>query len=300
MPIWFIFALLAPMIWAVVNHIDKYVISRYAENKKPESLVIFSALISGVAALLIYFFIPLEKISLPQELWAIIAGMLFVFGYIPYMYGLKEEEVSIVAPLYQMITPISYIIGAIFLHESLSGKQMLASGLILGGSILLTLNLKKLAWKSRVFNLMLFSCFVISLNAIIFKIIGLESSFWTVSFWEYLGALIFGLIVLSIPSYRKDFRNFVKEGGQKIVSLNVFSETLNVVGRLFFNSALLLAPVALVYAVSGTQPFFILLYGLLIYLFIPKFGKEDFTRKSLFLKFVAIILMIVGSALLFL
>jgi drug/metabolite transporter (DMT)-like permease len=300
MPIWFIFALAAPMTWALVNHIDKYIISSYAQNKKPEALVVFSALISGLASVLIYFFIPLIHISSTQALFAVFAGILFVSAYIPYMYALQQDEVSIVAPLYQMIAPLSYIMGAIFLHESLSGKQIFASLLIVLGSMLLTLNFdKKLVWKGRIFKLMFFSSLMLASNTVIFKLIGLKSSFWTVSFWEYLGAFIFGLITLCIPVYRRDFRDFVWAGGKKIVSINILSEGLNVSARLFFNFAALLSPIALIYVVNSTQPLFIFLYGFLLFIFFPKISKGDFSHKAFLVKLSAIFIMIIGSALLF-
>lgn len=297
---WFFIALAAPMIWAVVNHIDKYVIARYAENKKPEALVIFSSLAAGLAAILIIVFIPIQKLSTLQIFASILAGVIFVASYIPYMYALKEDEVSVVAPLWQMIAPISYILGAIFLHEFLSLKQIFAGLLIVVGAVLMTIDFNKFNWKGRIFKLMFLSSFLLASNTLIFKIIGLESSFWTVSFWEYLGAFIFGLILLSFSLYRTDFKSFLKEGGRKIVFLNIVAESFNVVARLAFNFAALIAPIALVYALNGTQPLFVFLYGLILFLFLPKIEAENFSRKYFLLKLLAIIIMIFGSMMLFL
>ncbi len=297
---WFLFALAAPMIWAVVNHIDKYVVARYSENKKPEALVIFSSLTAGLACILIIIFAPIQKISIFQIATSIIAGMIFIASYIPYMYALKEDEVSVVAPLWQMIVPISYFFGAILLQEHLSLKQILAGVLIIIGAVLMTIDFSKFTWKGRIFKLMFFSSFLIASNTVIFKVIGLESSFWTVSFWEYLGAFIFGVIILCFPVYRNDFKSFLKEGGRKIVSLNIFAESMNIVGRLFFNFAALISPIALVYILNGTQPLFIFLYGFILFLFFPKVEAGNFSKKHFLMKFSAIVVMILGSTLLFL
>lgn len=296
---WFIYALAAPMIWAAINHIDKYVISRYAEKRKPETLVVFSCLTSGIAALLIFCFAPIVHATLYQALGGILAGILFIAGYIPYMYALQEDEVSIVAPLWQLVALISYIFGAALLHEVLSLHQIFAGFLIIAGAVLMTLNFEKFAWKGRVFKLMFLASLLIALNTVIFKIIGLESSFWTASLWEYIGAFVFGIILLSFPTYRLDFKNFVKEGGRVLVPLNIFAESMNVFARLFFNFAALLGPIALVYVVSGTQPLFIFIYGLILVTFFPKIQSENFSRSALLLKLTAILIMILGSALLF-
>ncbi len=297
---WFFIALAAPLIWAVVNHIDKYVISRYAENKKPEALVIFSSLTAGLAAVLISIFAPIQNLSILNILVVAFAGVIFVASYIPYMYALKEDEVSIVAPLWQMIAPISYVLGAVFLREYLPLKQVLAGLLIVAGAVLMTIDFKKFVWKGRIFKLMFLSSFLLASNTLIFKIIGLESSFWTVSLWEYVGAFVFGIVLLCFSSYRADFGSFLKEGGKKIVFLNILAESINVIARLFFNFAALVAPIVLVYVLNGTQPLFIFLYGLILFFFFPKIEAENFSKTHFMLKLLAIIIMILGSTLLFL
>ncbi len=299
MPIWFVYAISAPLVWAIVNHIDKYVVSQYAPNKRPEALIVFCSLISGVTTLFIFSFAPIQAVAWSQAVWAVFAGMLFVAAYIPYLYALQEGETSVVAPLYQMIIPVSYFLGVLLLHETLVLAQIIPSVLVIAGSVLLTIDVKKWVWKGRIFKLMLVACVFLAFNTIIFKHIGLESSFWTASAWEYTGAFLFGLLVLCVPAYRKDFLSFVKEGRGKIVALNFLGEGLNVAGRMFFNFAALLAPIALVYVVSGTQPLFILFYSVLLYLFFPKIQREDFSRDSLALKITAIVLIIIGSVFLF-
>jgi uncharacterized membrane protein len=302
MPIWFIYAIVAPMIWAVINHIDKFVISRYAENKKPEALLIFSSFVAGFATLLIFCFAPIVKVETYQALAGILAGIIFIVGYIPYMYALQGDEVSIVASLWQLVAVFSYIFGVVFLNETLALHQLLGGLLIIAGAVLMTLNFKNISWNkwnTKTLELMVYASFLIALNTVIFKLIGLESSFWTASLWEYLGAFLFGIFLLLIPSYRDDFKSFVREGGKKIVSLNVIAESMNVVARLFFNFAALLGPIALVYIANGTQPFFIFLYGLILFFFFPKIEAENFSRQAVLIKISAIIVMILGSVMLF-
>ncbi len=296
---WFFIALVAPMIWGITNHLDKYVVARYAANQKPAALVVFSSLTAGIVALLIFCLNTLQPIPVSQVLWVIFAGMLFVALYIPYMYALQLGEVSVVAPLFQMIFPLTYILGVVFLNETLSLHQILASILVIGGAVMLTLNFKKLVWNQKVFELMLLSCLFGAVNTIIFKKIGLESSFWTASFWEYVGAFIFGLIILSLPKYRRDFLNFVERGRHTLVALNFLSETINVLGRVAFNSAILLAPVALVYVVGSTQSLFVILYSFILYIISPKIERENFSLAVIVPKLTAVILMILGSIILF-
>jgi transporter family protein len=296
---WFTIAIIAPMLWAVTNHVDKFIISRYSTNKNPLSLVLFSSFTFGFAAFLMFFFAPIGHVSFIQAMFVVLAGMCVIAGYIPYMYALQEDEVSIAAPLFQMIAPLSYIFGAIFLHEVLSGKQIFASLLIVLGAVLLTLNVEKLTWKWRIFRLMFFSSLLITFSIVLFKAVGLDSSFWTASFWMYLGGFIMGLILFCIPRYNKEFKSFLKEGGRALFSLNALSESINITANLFSRFATLLAPIALISAINSTQSFFIFLYGWILFLFFPKIQSENFSRKAVMLKLGAIVIMILGSALLF-
>lgn len=90
-----------------------------------------------------------------------------------------------------------------------------------------------------------------------------------------------------------------KIGGKKIFILNIFSEFLTIAGNLLTNYALLLAPVTLVYLVGSFQPAIVLILAILGTKFLPKLVKEDISKENLKIKFISMILMLIGSLLLF-
>jgi hypothetical protein len=91
-----------------------------------------------------------------------------------------------------------------------------------------------------------------------------------------------------------------QKGGFKIFLLNLVAEIVTIFGNLLNNYALLLAPVAMVYLVGSFQPAIVLVLVIISTIFFPKFIKEDISRKVLIPKIAAILLMILGSAFLFL
>lgn len=296
---WFIYAIAAPALWAGINHIDKYVVSHYSAHRHPGALVLFSSITSGIAFILIGTFADLSHLTVFQALLGMVTGALFVGGYIPYMYALQKDDVSITASLWQMIAPFSYILGVIFLHETVSFSQGASGALIIIGALLLTTNFRQFVWNKKLFFLMALASLMLALNTVIFKIIGLQSSFWTISFWEYLGAFIFGIILVTcVPSIRRDFIGFVRDGGQKIVLLNMCAESLNIVARLLSNFAALLAPIALVYAVNGAQPMFILVYSIILTYLFPSIEREKLFGYYLLQKIVGICVIVIGALLL--
>ena len=81
--------------------------------------------------------------------------------------------------------------------------------------------------------------------------------------------------------------------------MNVVSEFTTIAGNLLTNYALLIAPVALVYMVGSFQPAVVLILTFFSTRFWPKIVSENFSYKIIIPKMIAIVLMFVGSAILF-
>ena len=103
---------------------------------------------------------------------------------------------------------------------------------------------------------------------------------------------------LALPAYRHDFMHLARYNGRRVFPLSFLNEGLNVLARVCFNYASLLAPLALVTLVNGFQPFFIICIGIILTLFIPKWGEKSLLRKHLAQKFLAVIVIFAGTYLL--
>ena len=295
---WFWIALAAPALWGMVNHVDKFIISRYFSGKGVGALVIFTSLSGLIASIFILLFNS-AAISLGAKSAIIIAfnGALLVASYIPYLHALEKEDASVITALFQLIPVFGYFLGLIFLGERLTPVQIIASFLIIVGAVVISLDISgSMNLKVKPFLLMALSAFMIAVNALIFKIIAVEENFWGTAFWEYVGAFTFGLLLfLFVRLYRKQFVETVRRGKGMIFSLNIFAELLNVCAKLLANFASLLAPLALVWVVNGFQPMLVFVYGLLLTLFIPQWGKEKIERKVLVQKIASITLIFTGA-----
>ena len=89
------------------------------------------------------------------------------------------------------------------------------------------------------------------------------------------------------------------KGGKRIIILNVLSELLSISGNLLTSFAILLAPVTVVYLVGAFQPVILFMITLIGTYFYPDIIKEDLSKKVLIPKIIAIIIMIIGSTILF-
>lgn len=297
---WFFIALGAPFLWAFSNIIDKYLVEKYSLGERGSGgLVLFSSLIGIFFSLLIFIFTKnVFNISYQNILILVLTGALSVVWIILYLYALELDDTSNIAPWFLTVPVFGYVIGYIFLGESLKLEQVLGSILVIFGAIILSFNfisIKK-RFKTMPVIYMIGSSLIIAIIGILFKYVTLEGNFWVSSFWEYTGLGISGIILyFFVPNYRLQFNNMLSEGGMWIISLNTINEVLSFIGNLMTNFALLLAPVALVYSVGNIQPAIVLLYSIIGTIFWPKIIKEDISKKIIIPKIVAIIIMIIGS-----
>jgi len=300
---WIFFALLAPFLFAVTNHIDKILLARYFTRVKPTTLLLYTSIASALITTVIIIFKPsVLNVPLFNAGLMFTAGIIYFLAIVPYIKALNIEEASRVIPIFQIQPVLAYTFGVVLFHETLSIQQILAGIIIVSGAVLINLDLdNRRKFKGVVFGLVALSCLFFMLESITFKFVGGNFGFWNASFYQYLGTAVAGLfIVIVSKQYRRDFKRVNKDGGKKVFFGAITNEMVNMFGRLAFNYSLLLAPLALVQLVQGSQSIFVLIIGTLLALLIPKYGKENLSRKHMVQKIVSILIVIAGTCLLLL
>jgi uncharacterized membrane protein len=299
---WFYFAIAAPALWSISNHLDKYLLGKYFKEGGAGALLIFSCMIAVVFAPLILLFRPhVFGIPLSHLLLMVLNGLLYILALIPYMYAMQQDEASIVAPLFQLLAVFGYLVGVIFLNEHLTTQQLFASALIVTGAVLLSLDLVgKPRLKGRVFWLMCLASLVLAVNNGIFKFVAIQADFWTTIFWESVGIVFAGLLLLvCVPQYRRQFIAALRINRASVLGLNGCNEVINLVAKVSMNFATLLAPLAVVLVVNGFQPLFVFGYGVFLTIFFPTLATEDITKRGLAQKLISILIVCVGTYLLY-
>src|SRR5260221_14340865 len=107
---WFFIALSAPALWAITNHIDKYLLSKYIQGSSAGALMLFSSLF-GLFVLPIAFIFGQNVLHIgPLDTFLIVfSGILYMLGLIPYFYALNSDETSIVIPIFQTVPIFGFI-----------------------------------------------------------------------------------------------------------------------------------------------------------------------------------------------
>jgi uncharacterized membrane protein len=294
---WLFFAFSGPVLWAISTHIDKYLVERYFQRSSIAVLLVFTALMG-------LLFLPvirlLRPIAIPPvaDLLAIgAAGILYMGAMFFYLQALRSEEASVIAVFFQATPVFAYGLGYLALGESPSLRQISGGLLIIAAVAALSYGPRRSAvlFKSRTSLLMLACAMCSAVSSVAFKAFAIHDEFWTTTFWTYAGEAAVGAVILSIGRYRGEFLTVLRGSPASLLSLNGINEAINLIGGVTARYALLLAPLALVQAITSTTALFVFAFGVALSAFSPALVKEDLSLRSLLPKGACVALATVGA-----
>ena len=293
---WYFFALLAPALFGATNYIEKYVLDKHIDD--PATVMTLSCFINGLLGLFLFtFFSNLRVVSWDKAILLVISGALMVIYILPYLKALTLEDASFIAPLFQLIVVFTFLLGAIFLKEFLTFKQLIGlvivvfAGLLLGND-----KISKILKPRKAFWLMVLSCFLISMVLIIMKDSSNVYGFWTSMTYNLLGGGLFGLVLFCLPYVRRKIK---KVNLRKVGLLLLIDDIVDMGARLSYFYAQTFVLVALAETLRSTQIFFVLIYGIILTLMFPKIIKEDISWKVVKNKLLVGAIMFVGMWLIY-
>ena len=297
---WIAIALLPPLFSALANHVDKILVDKYIRSRGVGGLVIFSALFSVVTLPIIWTIEPtVVNIGWSTGVLLALNDFLAIAAILCYFYALTYDEATLVVPYYQTIPIFAFILGYVFLGETLTSQQLFAGGLILLGALVLSFNIgARVSLRLRVALLMITASLLFAINGVFFKIIAEDAGFWVGTFWGFVGKVIAGiLLLLFVRSYRRDFIYLLNGNTAKILLFVIVSESLFILAESITQYALLLAPVALVLLLNAFQPFFVFIIGIILTFTLPRLVHESTNTLALVHKIIAIALLFYGTIL---
>lgn len=302
---WFLIALSAQILLALVLVFDKFLVKNYSIGEKGSGgLALFTSFVGLISSAIILIFIKgIFDIPINDKLLLLGAGAIYFICIVLYLYTLEIEDISVVAPWFSTIPIFGYLLGYFALGEVLTKFQIIGSIIVLIGVLIVSIDFEieeknKFKWKPAFYIVL--ACLLFAISGLMFKYVTVEDNFWISSFWEYLGLGFAGILTFVFsPKFRKEFSYMNKQGGIKIFALNWFGEFFTIAGNMLTSYALLLAPLALVYVVGSLEPVIVLIFVVIGTNFFPHIITEKIHKQVLIPKIVAIAIIIVGSMFLF-
>lgn len=294
----------ASFLWGITNHIDKFMINGIDESGSSiKTLLVFSTLVAGIILSPIWliiskFSIGISNISL---LCVLLSSFVYILATYFYFKALEKNDASIVVVMFQLIPVFSYILALIFFEENLALQQIIGSILIILSAVLISFDFEEKNNKSKwlALILMTLSSLLYATYFFLFDIGIRNSSYNSCAFWLQIGFLIQGIILICFKNYRSTFIKAIKNNGQKYFYLNITNEVINLIANLLVNYANVTIPLALANVLNGFQGAFVFILGVIGVKLLPKYFKENISKKIVVQKISCIIISIVGLIIMF-
>lgn len=292
---WFVFALIAPVLWAGTDVIDKYILTEHVKN--PFSYQLLTNLTSIPLPFLLFLLTPISY-SFPWSVLTMLAAFVLLSSFVLYFKGMAVEEASRVISLVYVgpifVLPLAFI----FLGESLSFSKYLGAMLLVFSAVLVSyrrIEGKKSFVVSPAVGFILTFTLIRAGYAILAKHILDSINYWHFMFWWSIGGLLGGFLFLCFPKVRTDFLSDFRTVSKNVIFWKSICTCLFFVGVFSYYFAVSLEPISLVATIPSTEPFFVLLFTVLLSSLMPGMLKEEVDKRTIILKISAVLLIIVGA-----
>ena len=299
----FLLAIVSPLLYAATNHIDNILLGRYFREGGVGTLMLFSALLSRLAASIFYLSDPtVLRTDLQNMLILAVVGVVNVILLWCYLQAIFEDEPTVVIIYYQLVPVLGLAMGYGILGETIAQLQVVAMTIIIIGALILTVAQDdtgriKFQFRTAVYMLVASTCW--ALESTLFKLVALEENVWRSLFWEHVVLFCLGLLLLAfVPVYRQSFVKALRVNSAPILTLNLTNEGLFMLANTVAAYVVLLIPVALTLLMNLFQPLFVLVLGLLLTRAFPNLGVEHINKRNMLQKVIAIVLTAIGTFLL--
>ena len=290
---WLFLSLAGAAALAVTGVIDKFILGRYVRD--PLAYLAALVVMQQILIVAIPAYLGWGCVY-PQTLYALAAGGCQVVLWAAYLLALQVEETSRVAALVYVF-PVFVFLGAyLFLGETLAANDYAGGALLVCSALLIsyrpTQGGRPAIVSPALKYMAVFWVFTAAYALAAKYLLGFMNE-WHLILWSSLGSLLAVLPLLGRESVRNEFATYFRSG-PFLLSALLADEVFDFLGRGAFIFAYAVGSVALVSSVAALQPFITLVYVILLGLFIPGILQEELDRKTMALKTVAILLIVVG------
>ncbi|MGD0424677.1 MAG: DMT family transporter [Candidatus Bathyarchaeia archaeon] len=290
--VWFLYSLVSAVLLGFTTIVDKLMLEKRLSSFSYFVSFAPPALVFSICVLL---FFPTNVFSAPYG-FAFVAGLVSAVGYFLYVLSIRKEEASRIAALTSLAPAFVAVLAVFIVNEIFPAYSYMGMILMILGSVLISYkdNHVKKTIPLSLMLILIATNFAYGLDQTLSKI-----SLDQISFWSFLMIFMFGRFLvafpgLSIPSVRRKFISEVRELGRNFALTLASGSILWSLGIIFFFYAASLGPITLVSTISLISPLFTLFFAIFITKYLPKVLKEEIDRRTVTLKLVAIVLVIIG------
>ncbi len=281
---------------AVTDVLDKFLISK--EKIEPVNYT-FYTVVTGAVLLIIWPWV-FADLALKYVLLDLFSGAVFSLVMYLFFRVLANGEVSRVVPFIFGLVPVfDSLIAFTTGRNSLLAHEVAAMFLLVPGALIISHNSNS-NWSKHVFTKLL-CAFGFSAYYALWQYAAQNGPALNNLMWNRLGAALVLIILLILPSFRKKvFAVKHVANKKKTGSLFLFKQLLGGANFIFFSFLLLKGKISVINSLQGFRYVFIFLIALLLSHSFSFILKEQINKKIIGQKFFGLILICLGTLVLFL
>jgi uncharacterized membrane protein len=130
---WLFFALLAPLVFTLVNFADKYIIGQ--EVRDPKAMPVYAGIMAFLTGTALWVITGFPLLPFRDAALVMFTGVLGTWGSALYFRAISSEDASSVIVLIQMQSVFVLVLSILFLGESLTLTQFIGFALILAAAV---------------------------------------------------------------------------------------------------------------------------------------------------------------------
>ncbi len=291
---WLILALLAPLLFAVVNILDDNLLAFV--YKSPYLAASFAGFFGTLPVTTLLFF---DFQSMPTNLaiLATISGLLTVVYLYFYFKGLATESPAVVVAILGLAPTLLPVLGYFLLGERLTGLEVLGFVIVLLASLALAIPDLKDFKVSKAFVPLLAAVLFIDIVSISTKFVYDRASFYSAFMLYSMGMGLGGLFFYYLKRRdNKQTLRAIRNDIKMLLPIFIVAELTALAAEFTLNLAVDRGPVSLVKVIEGIQPMLVLLIALALHPFWPKYFREA-KEGQLPKKFLLMVIIVIGLSL---
>lgn len=295
---WLAFALIAPLLWALGNFIDKYSIEQLTVGTF--DYLAFSTLTAWLFVPILVLVFGFPELTIYSAV-AVVLGMTLLYSFGIYANGLREGETSRLVILHMLIPVLTLGIAFLFLKQTITLTQLLAFVFVLGGAAIVSVE----RFSLQAFRLTAGSKW--TYGAIVLWSLIFVCADWVLGHMSFGSFIVLDVVgtglalfpMLLFPSWRNEILNGVRTAQPVKFGWFFLNNTLDLGAQMLFKKSISLAPaVGLTTVVLQIQAFYAIALGYLLTITFPNIFKEDLSVGGVGRKMVGASLLLIGIVLL--
>lgn len=294
---WLFYATLAPALYATINFIDKYLLSKILKDYNV--LPIYTAIAGFITGTFLWFIFGLPLLTFNNGVIVILTGIITAWSLLMYARALSKEDASNVIIYFQFFPIFTFLFGFLLLKETLTGFKLVGFISVFIAGLVLSYRPNKNkggSHFSKTFLFIILYDIMWALSGILMRYVSQTNSFVSIVSYESWGVGIGGMMIYYlVPTVRRAFQKNAKKINSRSLVIIFLNEGTFVLAKTMTFYAISLAPVAaLVSALENTQTFYGIVFGYFLTKINPRVFKENITRKGLLKKIFASITAFIG------